>query len=612
MTASDPQLPHLPALQLAADDFLLGAQTVKSMSIILKVLLVAISTQLAISSYLEGFHFHHVGSYVALALFFYSNRALKNGKTRHSITVLLGGAITVISIQCFIVAGVSTPALLYAPALCVMAAWLLGIRAGVVMMGYFVLLLVALVLADNFHFLGPPVQRPAVTIASIVLTATLIALVITAGAITLYKQQIERVLELSKTQAVQLEALKKSEQRFSALFKANPTPSSTVDDEGRTKDVNDAWIALFGISEEAAHDKTTQELGLWTDPEVRAEVLAEFNAQGRVSGMPVQFNTASGPRPFLLYIAPVEFGGGRRLVTSLVDQTDRLAAEAAQRAETEALEERVARRTAELSQTVARLQTMQQELVQSEKLASLGSMVAGISHELNTPIGNTVTVSSTLQAQVQDFKKLVDAGQLRKSDLAEFLNLLEEMSDVIVRSTRRAAELVTSFKQVAVDRSSERRREFDVATLVQELVTAFKPGMRQRNIEVSTSIPAGIGCDSFPGPLGQVITNLIQNAMTHAFSDGISGLISIDAQTEGDRVVLHVRDNGRGMDEYTINHAFDPFFTTRLGQGGSGLGLSVSHRIATTVLNGSLSASSVPGQGSCFTLSFQRRLAKEA
>ena len=295
----------------------------------------------------------------------------------------------------------------------------------------------------------------------------------------------------------------------------------------------------------------------------------------------------------------VELG---RSVGSIVD---RFAAEAAQRAVTEELEVRVAQRTAELSQTVTRLTATQEELVQSEKLASLGSMVAGISHELNTPIGNTLTVSSTLQSHIKDFKKLADSGQLRKSDLTDFLGLLDEMSDVVVRSTRRAAELVTSFKQVAVDRSSERRREFDVATLVNELVTALKPSMRHRDIGISVDVADGILCDSFPGPVGQVITNLVQNALTHAFVEDAAGQICITVRADGDdKVAMQVTDNGRGMDEHTLKHAFDPFFTTRLGQGGSGLGLSVSHRIAQTVLGGALTATSTPGQGTCFSFSF--------
>jgi signal transduction histidine kinase len=261
---------------------------------------------------------------------------------------------------------------------------------------------------------------------------------------------------------------------------------------------------------------------------------------------------------------------------------------------------------------VADLTTAQHELVRSEKLASLGSMVAGISHELNTPIGNTVTVASTLQSQAKDFSKLVEGGKLRRTDLTDFLATLQDMADIISRSTTRASELISSFKQVAVDRSSERRREFDLQSLVNDIVTSLKPTLRGTRVEFDVQVPGGVMCDSFPGPVGQVLTNLVQNAVTHAFAETGKGRIAISAHDDGDKVVLRVADNGVGMTEHTLNHAFDPFFTTRLGKGGSGLGLSVSYSIATSILRGDLSATSTPGQGSVFTLSFLRTLPKDA
>lgn len=597
-----------PAASHAEDEFLLGAQGVATFSIVLNVLLTGLLIQVVYSAWTEVFQVSQIGTWIGLTLVLLARYLMGRDRAKAAVRLLVWGATAVLIVQCFLVAGVRTPGLLYAPSLCIIAAWLLNLRSAIGVFVVFTITLLGFVLAERLGYQPPANTRPSLSIALVLVTGILVALAIAAGSITNLKKHLRRILELTHAQSAQLEALRLSEERFAALFRANPTPSSTVDDEGRTKDVNDAWSRLFGITEEQARNKTTAELGLWTTPEDRASVLAEYADKGRVDGMSIHLETAMGTRPFLLYMAPVEFNGRQRLVTSLVDQTDRLAAEAAQRAENEMLERRVAQRTAELSQTVARLTAAQEELVQSEKLASLGAMVAGISHELNTPIGNTVTVSSTLQAQVRDFRKLVDAGQLRKSDLVDFLALLDEMSDVIVRSTRRAAELVTSFKQVAVDRSSERRREFDVATLVQELVTALRPGMRQKHVEVSLNIPTGIHCDSFPGPVGQVVTNLIQNALTHAFSESTSGTIAIEVHSEGDLVVMQVRDDGKGMDEHTLKHAFDPFFTTRLGQGGSGLGLSVSHRIAHSVLGGTLTASSTPGQGSCFTFSFMRAL----
>ncbi|MBC7919312.1 MAG: PAS domain S-box protein [Rhodoferax sp.] len=534
------------------------------------------------------------------------------GKTTRSVQIVLWGLTLMVLWSIVVVAGLRTPIVFVIPTLCMFAAWLLGERSAVVVFAVFSVAIAGIAIAETFFgYLPPNNTRTVINMALVIIAASMLSLLISLYAFRSFKDKLAEILQLTQAQKAQLEELRLSEERFSALFRANPMPSSTIDKDGRHIAVNNAWVALFGIAAEDVTGKTAHEMGLWDQASQRDAVLEPLHRDGYVDGMPASLRTASGVRPFLLYIAPVEFDGMQRLVTTIVDQTDHLAAEAAQRAVTEELEIRVSQRTAELTQTVARLTAAQEELVQSEKLASLGAMVAGISHELNTPIGNTVTVSSTMHAQIIDFKKLVDAGQLRKADLVDFLGVLDEMSDVIERSTRRAAELVTSFKQVAVDRSSERRREFDVATLVQELVTALKPGMRHRGVDVTVDIPDGIQCDSFPGPVGQVITNLIQNALTHAFGDAASGTIAIEARPEGDLVVMRVQDNGKGMDEHTLKHAFDPFFTTRLGQGGSGLGLSVSHRIANTVLGGALVASSTPGQGSCFTFSFQRRLPKE-
>lgn len=593
-------------------ELLLGANGVLLFRRFLMVAMVAALLTMAHSIVSNGWDVSGFGAIAICVVSLVGYWLMRRGKTLLAIQMVVWSVTAVMLFNSFTVAGMRTPILYLAPSLCMLAAWLIGERAATGVFAAFVLVVGGLGVAQTYFGYQPPnVQRPPISISIVLIACTLITLLITLYAFRSFKTKIAEVLELTAAQKTQLEALRLSEERFSSLFKAMPTPSSVVDEFGRTKDVNDAWVELFGIARADALEKTTMELGLWVDPGDRDRILARYGGADRLDGIAVNFNTASGARPFLLYLAPVEYAGLQRKITSLVDQSDRLAAEAAQRAHTEELETRVAQRTAELSQTVQRLTAAQEELVQSEKLASLGAMVAGISHELNTPIGNTVTVASTLQAQTQELRKAIDSGQLRKSDLNEFMALLEEMSDVIVRSTRRAAELVTSFKQVAVDRSSERRREFEVATLVHELVTALKPGMRHRDVTVELDVPEGIHCDSFPGPVGQVITNLVQNALTHAFADEQPGRIHISVRAEGDNLVtMQVKDNGRGMDEHTLKHAFDPFFTTRLGQGGSGLGLSVSHRIAQTVLGGALTASSVPGEGTCFHFSFLRVLPK--
>lgn len=270
------------------------------------------------------------------------------------------------------------------------------------------------------------------------------------------------------------------------------------------------------------------------------------------------------------------------------------------------LEARVQARTAELSATVLRLRQTQNELVQAEKLASLGSLVAGVAHELNTPIGNALLTATTLQGRIEQLGAALARGELRRSGMESFVQEGGEMALLVSRSIQRAAQLITSFKQVAVDQTSEQRRRFDLRVLLEDNIAALRPGYKHVPWTIQVDIAPGIGCDSFPGPLGQVCTNMVQNAALHAFGAAVGGTLRISATASENEVELRFADDGVGMDADTLARIFEPFFTTRLGQGGSGLGLSVSLNIASGLLGGSLSAQSQPGQGSCFTLKFPR------
>lgn len=268
------------------------------------------------------------------------------------------------------------------------------------------------------------------------------------------------------------------------------------------------------------------------------------------------------------------------------------------------LEARVNERTAELSATIERLEKTQAELVQAEKLASLGALVAGIAHELNTPIGIALTTASTLEDTAEELQKTLDRGELRKSTLTRFVDSARDMTRLIVRSALRADELIASFKQVAVDQTSEQRRSFDLRLLVEDHIAALRPSFSLVPWVISTDVPADIQCDSYPGPLGQVIVNLVQNAGIHAFKGMERGVLTISATLQSDEIEMVFTDDGHGMDHDVLARIFEPFFTTRLGQGGSGLGLSISVNIATGVLGGMLNATSEPGSGSRFTLRF--------
>ncbi|USX27753.1 ATP-binding protein [Oxalobacteraceae bacterium OTU3CINTB1] len=249
------------------------------------------------------------------------------------------------------------------------------------------------------------------------------------------------------------------------------------------------------------------------------------------------------------------------------------------------------------------LQDTQQQLVEREKLAALGSLVAGVAHELNTPIGNSLVIASTLEDKTTEIELRQNNNVLRRSDLAQFIDAAREASTLLMRSLRNAAELVNSFKQVAVDQASAKRRHFDLHQASQEIVTTMKNQIRKAGHQVDLEMPDDIEMDSFPGPYGQVIINLINNALLHAFDGRSGGVIRLWAVRLGpDRVRIVFQDDGAGIAIEHQARIFDPFFTTKLGQGGNGLGLSITYNIVTSLLDGSIRVDSVVGVGTRFTM----------
>ncbi len=307
-------------------------------------------------------------------------------------------------------------------------------------------------------------------------------------------------------------------------------------------------------------------------------------------------------------------GRARRLSGTTRDISRLKKTEEALRQLNEELESRVGQRTAELQQsnrtlkqTLTELQQAQRYLVQSEKMAALGSLVAGIAHEINTPIGVGVTAASHLDSEARRFGgRLASQNMLDTDSLQAFINMTSQGSQLILRNLKRADELVKSFKQVAVDQSSEQRRTFDLAAYLDEILTSLQPELKRSPHQVQREIKNSAILDSYPGALYQVLVNLIMNSLTHAFDDDQKGLIRIAVETDENRVRLVFSDNGRGMDKRVSERMFDPFFTTRRGQGGSGLGLHIVYNLVTKVLGGTIEVSTAPGEGVTFNLEFPR------
>jgi signal transduction histidine kinase len=264
------------------------------------------------------------------------------------------------------------------------------------------------------------------------------------------------------------------------------------------------------------------------------------------------------------------------------------------------LEARVEQRTAELRQANEDLRLAADQLVQTEKVASLGRLVAGIAHELNTPLGSTLTAATTLKAHLTAFRKGLDAGTLKRSTADDFVSQCQQACEIIERNAYRAAGLIDNFKELAVDQASARRRSFPLRRTVEEVVATHHNAWKATPHQIMLEIDDNIELDSFPGPLAQVLSNLLENSLVHGLQPSHPGQVRIGATQHGANIDLVYSDDGIGIPAEFRNKIYDPFFTTRLGQGGSGLGLYIVQTLVTGVLGGHITVQSSPGHGTVF------------
>jgi PAS domain S-box-containing protein len=414
------------------------------------------------------------------------------------------------------------------------------------------------------------------------------------------------------------EALRQSEAYNKLLFADSRIPLVVLDPaSGRFIDCNAAAIDIYRLG---ARDNV---LGK-TPMDVSSPI--QYDGRPSAEAAPERINTAleQGALVFEwrhqrpdgeiwdaeVHLMRFRLGEQTLMQFSLQDITARKRAEAEILRLNEELERRVLERTRQLedtntnlTQTLATLRRAQKELVRSEKLASLGSLVAGVAHELNTPLGNSLTVATALADATRGFVVEMNAGPLRRSVFTRFLEQTEEASELLSRNLVRASELISNFKQVAVDQASANRRMFDLKESVDEVLSTLQPQFKHTPHRTETEIPEGIELDSYPGPLGQVITNLVLNALLHGFEGQAGGRVRIEAsRVESTWVRIQVSDNGRGIPDAHLEKIFDPFFTTRLGKGGSGLGLHIVYSIVTRVLGGAIDVGSQEGGGAWFRI----------
>jgi signal transduction histidine kinase len=261
----------------------------------------------------------------------------------------------------------------------------------------------------------------------------------------------------------------------------------------------------------------------------------------------------------------------------------------------------------ELNLSLETLEQTRDQLVQSAKMAALGELVAGVAHEINTPVGVGVTAASFLESKTREFQTMYNAGELKRSELENYLTTVGEVSNSILINMVRAAELISSFKQVAVDQSSENRRCFDLKEYMDEILLSLRPRYKKTSHVIQITCEENIELNSFPGAFSQIISNLIMNSLIHGFNGLENRAIDIGVTCKEGQVIFVYRDNGGGMDQQQREKVFDPFYTTMRGKGGTGLGMSIVFNLVTQTLKGNIHLESEVDQGIVLTMTFPQQ-----
>ena len=407
------------------------------------------------------------------------------------------------------------------------------------------------------------------------------------GKVLRYEGTVRDITNQKRAEAAVIESRRLLQQVIDTV----PAVINVKDPKLRYVLMNRYMAGIFSVEPEDAIGRTTSELmsryGAQKTDEYDQLVLAKGNELGFYEE---EYKDSSGAmRQWLVNKLPLRDAEGD------IDYIVTVALDIGERKRTEQ-DMREAKDAAEAA--LRNLRDTQMSLIEAEKLAALGRLVAGVAHEVNNPVGISLTVASSMERKVVHFADEVARGNLRRSTLNEFVDASRDAAQQLVANLNRAAELIQSFKQVAADRNYSDQRAFDLADLTEQVVMSLKPGLRKQNLSLVVDCMPNLAMNSYPGPYGQVLTNLLLNAVAHAFPEGVGGTVTITAKEDGaDHVELVVADNGSGMVQEVRRRAFDPFFTTRRDKGGTGLGLHIAYSIVTSKLGGRISLTSAPGEG---------------
>jgi signal transduction histidine kinase len=249
-----------------------------------------------------------------------------------------------------------------------------------------------------------------------------------------------------------------------------------------------------------------------------------------------------------------------------------------------------------------KLERTQEHLIESEKLASLGGLVAGVAHEINTPVGLSLTGITHFSDMTKKLKKDYEDENLSEEEFKEYIDIAYNLAHTIRLNLEKTAQLVRSFKQVAVDQSVEEKRDIDLHKYIDEVVLSLHNKLKQSKIKVNVECPETLKISTYPGDISQILTNLIMNSIMHGFDKTMEGEISIQVETKNNEIIFIYKDNGKGIKKENLKKIYEPFFTTNREGGGTGLGLNIIYSLVSKKLNGTIACESQEGKGVVFTI----------
>lgn len=405
-----------------------------------------------------------------------------------------------------------------------------------------------------------------------------------------------------------------SQSRHSSIIDSATDAIICLDGEFRIDTFNRAAEKMFGFSAEEMLGRTIDRLLPLEYRDSHRSQMQFFRRTGITRrkmgslGLLRALRADGSEFPVEVSISVAQVSGADILTAIVRDVSERLLADEQVRTSHATLEQHVAERTAELESISQSLQRSQRELTRAESKAMLSALAASMSHELRTPISNGVLAATAMADLMRSFRASVDEGRARRSDFMTMLTDADACCTLVERNLLRADDLLTSFRQVAADQASEQRRSFDLASTVKDVINTLTPTLKRHKHYIQMRIPDGIAMDSKPGPLGQIVINLVNNAYLHAFENRSGGVLLIDAEADGDWVTLRFTDDGVGMPQEHLDQLFDAFFSTKIGKGGTGLGMAIVRDLVTEALGGEIAVQSTVGVGTRFDIRLPRRL----